>query len=132
MMIMLYLLMIHRGSFDESTARFYVACVTEAIQYLHSLRIIYRDLKPENCLLDSEGFLKITDFGFSKILDPGEKTWTFCGTPEVYEYSHHAFLSLSYFSCQYVAPEVILNKGHDFGVDFWSIGIFLYELLKGV
>lgn len=111
-----------------------MASVIEAIQFLHSQRIVYRDLKPENCLLDRNGFLKITDFGFSKVRDHaiipftqgsltkavyqilkrGEKTWTFCGTPE------------------YVAPEVILNRGHDTALDFWSIGIFMYELMTGV
>ncbi|CAG2121403.1 unnamed protein product, partial [Medioppia subpectinata] len=110
----LWTLLRHRGAFEEISARFYVGCVVEALQYLHSHQIIYRDLKPENCLLDQTGYLKITDFGFSKLLCAGEKTWTFCGTPE------------------YVAPEIILNKGHDQAVDFWSIGILLYELLTGM
>ncbi|KAI1296526.1 cGMP-dependent protein kinase, isozyme 1 [Halotydeus destructor] len=110
----LWTLLRNRGSFDEMASRFYIGCVVEALQYLHSQHIVYRDLKPENCLLDSQGYLKLTDFGFSKILRPGEKTWTFCGTPE------------------YVAPEIILNKGHDQAVDFWSIGILLYELLTGL
>uniref|UniRef100_A0A8C5Y2R2 cGMP-dependent protein kinase n=1 Tax=Microcebus murinus TaxID=30608 RepID=A0A8C5Y2R2_MICMU len=102
-----------RGSFDEPTSKFCVACVTEAFDYLHRLGIIYRDLKPENLILDAEGYLKLVDFGFAKKLGSGQKTWTFCGTPE------------------YVAPEVILNKGHDFSVDFWSLGILVYELLTG-
>ncbi|KAM6176479.1 cGMP-dependent protein kinase 2 isoform 1-T1 [Erethizon dorsatum] len=102
-----------RGSFDESTSKFCVACVTEAFDYLHRLGIIYRDLKPENLILDAEGYLKLVDFGFAKKIGSGQKTWTFCGTPE------------------YVAPEVILNKGHDFSVDFWSLGILVYELLTG-
>ncbi|OTF71249.1 hypothetical protein BLA29_011366, partial [Euroglyphus maynei] len=55
-----------RGPFNEQSVRFYAACVIEALQYLHSKNIIYRDLKPENCLLDSDGYLKLTDFGFSK------------------------------------------------------------------
>ncbi|XP_032737765.1 cGMP-dependent protein kinase 2 isoform X1 [Lontra canadensis] len=102
-----------RGSFDEATSKFCVACVTEAFDYLHRLGIIYRDLKPENLILDAEGYLKLVDFGFAKKIGSGQKTWTFCGTPE------------------YVAPEVILNKGHDFSVDFWSLGILVYELLTG-
>ncbi|XP_055444881.1 cGMP-dependent protein kinase 2 [Bubalus kerabau] len=102
-----------RGSFDEPTSKFCVACVTEAFDYLHRLGIIYRDLKPENLILDAEGYLKLVDFGFAKKIGSGQKTWTFCGTPE------------------YVAPEVILNKGHDFSVDFWSLGILVYELLTG-
>ena len=67
----LFLLLIfsftHRGPFGEQAARFYIACVIEALQYLHTNNIIYRDLKPENCLLDSDGYLKLTDFGFSKV-----------------------------------------------------------------
>lgn len=60
-------LLLCRGSFSEATAKFYVASVIEAIQFMHSHRIVYRDLKPENCLLDRGGFLKVTDFGFSKV-----------------------------------------------------------------
>ncbi|XP_075060654.1 cGMP-dependent protein kinase 2 [Mixophyes fleayi] len=109
----LWSLLRDRGSFDETTAKFCIGCVTEAFEYLHQIGVVYRDLKPENLLLDSEGYVKLVDFGFAKKIFPGQKTWTFCGTPE------------------YVAPEVILNKGHSFSVDFWSLGILLYELLTG-
>ncbi|MBN3292837.1 KGP2 kinase, partial [Polypterus senegalus] len=102
-----------RGSFDEQTAKFCVTCVTEAFDYLHQIGVVYRDLKPENLMLDSAGYIKLVDFGFAKKIDWGQKTWTFCGTPE------------------YVAPEIILNKGHDFSVDFWSLGILVFELLTG-
>ncbi|XP_035495852.1 cGMP-dependent protein kinase 2 [Scophthalmus maximus] len=102
-----------RGSFDDATARFCVGCVTEAFDYLHRKGVLYRDLKPENLMLDTEGYIKLVDFGFAKKIRCGQKTWTFCGTPE------------------YVAPEIILNKGHNFSVDFWSLGILVFELLTG-
>ncbi|XP_049876468.1 cGMP-dependent protein kinase, isozyme 2 forms cD4/T1/T3A/T3B isoform X3 [Pectinophora gossypiella] len=102
-----------RGQFDDATTRFYTACVVEAFHYLHSRNIIYRDLKPENLLLDSKGYVKLVDFGFSKKLQASRKTWTFCGTPE------------------YVAPEVIMNRGHDISADYWSLGVLMFELLTG-
>ncbi|KAM8940242.1 cGMP-dependent protein kinase 2 isoform 2-T2 [Pelodytes ibericus] len=109
----LWSLLRDRGCFEETIAKFCIGCVTEAFEYLHRTGVMYRDLKPENLLLDSEGYVKLVDFGFAKKIFSGQKTWTFCGTPE------------------YVAPEVILNKGHSFSVDFWSLGILLYELLTG-
>lgn len=102
-----------RGNFDDNTTRFYTACVVEAFDYLHARNIIYRDLKPENMLLDVSGYIKLVDFGFAKKLVNGRKTWTFCGTPE------------------YVAPEVILNRGHDISADYWSLGVLMFELLTG-
>jgi len=87
--------------------------VVEAFSYLHARGIVYRDLKPENLLLDNNGYVKLVDFGFAKKIGLGRKTWTFCGTPE------------------YVAPEIILNRGHDLSSDLWSLGILMYELLTG-
>ncbi|XP_062414955.1 cGMP-dependent protein kinase 1-like isoform X2 [Pungitius pungitius] len=102
-----------RGSFDDGVTRFYAGCVVEALAFLHSRGIIYRDLKPENIILDHRGYAKLVDFGFAKKVGLGKKTWTFCGTPE------------------YVAPEIILNKGHDSSADCWSLGILVFELLSG-
>ncbi|XP_061563683.1 cGMP-dependent protein kinase 1 [Cololabis saira] len=102
-----------RGSFEDSTTRFYTGCVLEAFAYLHAKGIIYRDLKPENLVLDRRGYAKLVDFGFAKKIGFCKKTWTFCGTPE------------------YVAPEIILNKGHDVSADYWSLGVLMYELLTG-
>ncbi|TNM94946.1 hypothetical protein fugu_017705 [Takifugu bimaculatus] len=102
-----------RGRFDEPTAVFCTACVVEAFAYLHKKSIMYRDLKPENLMLDVKGYIKLVDFGFAKEMVRGEKTYSFVGTPE------------------YMAPEIIKNQGHDFAVDFWSLGILIFELLAG-
>ncbi|XP_032440390.1 cGMP-dependent protein kinase 2 [Xiphophorus hellerii] len=101
------------GRFDEPVAVFCTACVVEAYSYLHKKSIMYRDLKPENLMLDMKGYIKLVDFGFAKELVRGEKTYSFVGTPE------------------YMAPEIIKNQGHDFAVDFWSLGILIFELLVG-
>ncbi|XP_067272829.1 cGMP-dependent protein kinase 1 [Pseudorasbora parva] len=101
------------GRFGENIAVFITACVVEAYAYLHNKGILYRDLKPENLMLDSKGYVKLVDFGFAKELSRGEKTYSFCGTPE------------------YISPEIIQNQGHDFAADFWSLGVLIYELLVG-
>lgn len=99
------------GRFTSSTANFYSSEIISALEYLHSKSIVYRDLKPENLLLDKEGHLKITDFGFAKKLT--DRTWTLCGTPE------------------YLAPEIIQSKGHNKAVDWWALGVLIYEMLAG-
>lgn len=99
------------GRFDVSTAQFYSCEIVLAIEFLHSNNVIYRDLKPENLLIDSQGHMKITDFGFAKKVE--SRTWTLCGTPE------------------YLAPEIIQSKGHGKAVDWWALGILLFEMLAG-
>lgn len=100
--------------FDEKTARLYIAEIALALGHLHSLGVIYRDIKPENILLDQNGHLCLTDFGLAKELSGDSKTNTFGGTPE------------------YLAPEVVAGQGHDRNVDWWSLGILLYELVVGL
>jgi len=78
---------------------------------MHDKEILYRDLKPENLILDSKGYLKIVDFGLAKVCH--DKTWTLCGTPD------------------YLAPEIILSRGHDKAVDYWALGVLVYEMCAG-
>ncbi|TNV79189.1 hypothetical protein FGO68_gene10800 [Halteria grandinella] len=101
--------------FSEDRVRFYAAECVLAIEHLHGLGIIYRDLKPENILLDSEGHIKITDFGLSKTgqIKEGSETYSFCGTPE------------------YLAPEIIAGTGHTKSVDWWSLGLLIFEMVCG-
>jgi len=107
----LFTLLAKRAPLFDSPARFYAANVVSMFSYMHGYKVIYRDLKPENLLLDATGYLKLVDFGFAKILQ--DRTWTLCGTPE------------------YLAPEIILNKGHGFGADWWCVGILAFECLTG-
>ena len=101
------------GSMTEATARFYVACIVCGLDHLHSRHIAWRDLKPENLLLDENGYLKVTDLGFACTLRLGQRRRTMCGTTE------------------YIAPEVVLKLGHNMAVDWWALGVLIYELVAG-
>jgi len=97
-------------SFNESMSRFYTGCVVLALEHVHSHGIVYRDLKPENLLITRSGYIKVTDFGFAK---KRNQSTSFCGTPA------------------YLAPELITGGVQNFGVDWWCLGIFLFEMLVG-
>lgn len=101
--------------FEEKIAIFYVAQIVCALDFLHENKIIYRDLKPENLVLDGNGYLKLTDFGLSKEnIGENQTTSTFCGTPE------------------YLSPEMIKGDPYSQSVDMWSLGIIFFEMLTGV
>jgi serine/threonine protein kinase len=101
------------GILKRSQARFYLGCMVRALEYCHSKGIVYRDLKPENLLVDSKGYLKLADFGVAKKISPKFTTYSLVGTP------------------QFMAPETILGKGYGLSVDLWALGCCLYELMVG-
>jgi protein kinase A len=98
--------------FPDPVAKFYAAEVALALNHLHTLDIIYRDLKPENILLNADGHVKIADFGFAKYCP--NMTWTLCGTPD------------------YLAPEIIAKNRYNKSVDWYALGVLIYEMLAGV
>ena len=105
----LSIIMRHIGAFTSSDAHFYIGSLILVLQYLHERDIIYRDLKPDNVMVDTEGYIKLIDFGTAKQIQ--NRTFTLLGTPH------------------YMAPEVIIGKGYNKNADLWSLGICLYELL---
>uniref|UniRef100_A0A7N9ARK3 protein kinase C n=1 Tax=Mastacembelus armatus TaxID=205130 RepID=A0A7N9ARK3_9TELE len=105
---------IHNNVFTEAQTRFYSACVLLGLEFLHLNKIIYRDLKLDNLLMDADGFVKITDFGLCKEgMGHGDRTSTFCGTPE------------------FLAPEVLTDDNYTRAVDWWGMGVLIYEMLVG-
>uniref|UniRef100_A0A8K9VFH8 protein kinase C n=1 Tax=Oncorhynchus mykiss TaxID=8022 RepID=A0A8K9VFH8_ONCMY len=105
---------IHTDVFQEPRAVFYAACVVLGLQYLHDHKIVYRDLKLDNLLLDTEGYVKIADFGLCKEgMGYQDRTSTFCGTPE------------------FLAPEVLTETSYTRAVDWWGLGVLIFEMLVG-
>jgi serine/threonine protein kinase len=98
--------------FDEPTAKFYAANAMLSMEYLHGKGIVYRDLKPENLVMEANGYLKLADFGFAKHVG-SNKAFTICGTPD------------------YQAPEVIMRRGTTKAADYWAIGVLIFEMLVG-
>jgi serine/threonine protein kinase len=98
-----------------ASCQFYAACVIDALGYLHKMNIIYRDLKPENLLIDADGYIKIVDLGFAKKLKRNQmyRTYTICGTPD------------------YMSPEMLTNLGYNVSVDVWAVGVLIFEMICG-
>uniref|UniRef100_A0A7N6BZP4 protein kinase C n=1 Tax=Anabas testudineus TaxID=64144 RepID=A0A7N6BZP4_ANATE len=105
---------IHTSIFNEKQARFYSSCVLLGLEFLHQNKIVYRDLKLDNLLMDADGFVRIADFGLCKEgMGHGDRTSTFCGTPE------------------FLAPEVLTDSNYTRSVDWWGLGVLIFEMLVG-
>lgn len=132
----------------ETQARFYAHCMADALAYIHTKHYVYRDVKPENVLIDGTGYPVLIDFGLAKRLEPGEKTYTMVGTLlpvgcarlRVYVFlllfeKLLVLISSIYYSIpgtpSYCSPEVVMTHGHDTAADDWALGILIYEMLAG-
>ncbi|ETO24152.1 hypothetical protein RFI_13007 [Reticulomyxa filosa] len=149
----LYTVLRHNHSFDETNSKFYAACVVLAFEHIHSKDIIYRDLKPENLLIDANGYLMITDFGFAKKRNVYVLTYSYfffffffllsvcrvvllCLSLEkkkkhLYQCSPFVFTTTLCGTPQYLAPELVHGWVQGFAVDWWTLGILLYEMVVG-
>ncbi|KAF5383480.1 hypothetical protein D9757_006139 [Collybiopsis confluens] len=108
----LFALLRRSNRFPEPVAKFYAAEVAVALNHLHSLSIVYRDLKPENILLSSDGHIRVADFGFAKSVS--SVTWTLCGTPD------------------YLAPEIMAGQRYNKSVDWYALGVLIFEMITGL
>lgn len=99
------------GLLTNEDSQFYAACILLILEHLHDREIIYRDLKPENVMIDEQGYPRLIDFGTAKIIE--SRTYTIVGTPH------------------YMAPEIITGKGYDYTADYWSLGVVLFEFMCG-
>ena len=103
----------YKKRLEEDVVKFISAQLLVALGYLHANKIVHRDLKPENVLMDLDGYIKLADFGLAKFMKPNESTKSFCGTAE------------------YLAPEILDMNGHGFAVDWWTLGVLIYEMITG-
>jgi len=102
----------HQGPLPEKQVVFYTACIADALYYMHGRNIVYRDLKPENVVIDMSGYSVLVDFSYARRMI-GDKAYTLCGSP------------------RFASPEMIEGIGHSFSTDHWSLGILLYEMITG-
>jgi serum/glucocorticoid-regulated kinase 2 len=110
----LYRIFAEQKRFEEDVVKFYAIQIAMGIGELHEQGIMHRDLKLENILIDHKGYVKLIDYGLAKMLGDGDLALSYCGTPE------------------YLSPEMVTGEGHDFTVDWWALGILIYEMLIGV
>ena len=111
----LFFHLLQQRRFSEKLTKFYAAEILLGFKYMHDKHIVYRDIKPENILVDMEGHIRIADFGLSKVIPPNEKSYSFCGSPE------------------FLAPEMLQSQeGHDRRLDIFCLGVLLYEMLTGL
>ena len=111
----LFFHLLQQRRFSEKLAKFYMTEILLGFKYMHDRDIVYRDIKPENILVDMDGHIRIADFGLSKIIGRNERSYSFCGSPE------------------YLSPEMLQNgEGHDRRLDIYCLGVLLYEMLTGL